>query len=318
MQYKFSLKGGSLSSTDVVMHKNDFLVRKSISAISEREFGFTRWYGQYKKMQRLSNNFPDLVPPPLNFVVKDETYSFTVPYYKNHYNAYDYLMDSESDPKNFAEKLFSALSNVWSETKPVPANWLKIYWNEEVILRIKYMFNNFSELIEERFFLLDGSEVQIPTMDTVWNIFEKNLPNSINLVETHGNLTLENILFDPKKNDIKFIDLYEENYFEIAINDISQLQQSCKYFYEARTCGKYVENELTIQCHFTASENLKQFDCLLEEFISSEVSNHEIKLMKLYAASQFFRMAPFKMAHSRTEAKYFFLLACKILGEIDD
>ncbi|MDC3090363.1 hypothetical protein OA340_00505 [Paracoccaceae bacterium] len=318
MQYKFSLKGGSLSSTDVVMNENDFLVRKSISAISEREFGFARWYGQYKKMQRLSNNFPDLVPSPLNFVVKDETYSFTVPYYNNHFNAYDYLTDSGSDPKKFAEQLFSALSNLWSETKPVPASWLKIYWNEEVILRIKYMFHSFSELIEEKVFLLDGDEVQIPTIDAVWNIFEKNLPKRISLVETHGNLTLENILFDPKRNDIKLIDLYDENYFDIAINDLSQLQQSCKYFYEARTSGKYVDDGLVIQCTFTASENLKQFATLLEEFVSSEVSNHEIKLMKLYAASQFFRMAPFKMARSRTEAKYFFLLACKILGEVDD
>ena len=70
MQYKFSLKGGSLSSTDVVIENNVCLVRKSISATSEREFGFTRWYGQYKKMQRLSDKFPDLVPSPHNFDVK--------------------------------------------------------------------------------------------------------------------------------------------------------------------------------------------------------------------------------------------------------
>ena len=211
MQYKFSLKGGSLSSTDVVIENNVYLVRKSISATSEREFGFARWYGQYKKMQRLSDKFPDLVPSPDNFDVKKDTYSFTVPYYQNHINAFEYLNDPESVPEQMAEHLFRVLDKLWSEPKSIPAKWLKIYWNEEVAFRLNFMLQNFSDLSEGKVFLLDSVPVRIPNMDNIWTIFEKHLPKNINLVESHGNLTLENILFDPKNNDIKFIDLYEEN-----------------------------------------------------------------------------------------------------------
>ena len=316
MEYKFSLKGGSLSSTDVVDHHGKLLVRKTISITNEREFGFYRWYGQYKKTMEMSKHFPEIIPIPDNFQVNDSTYSYTIPYYNNFINGYEYLRNPSADVEKFADQLFKILSNFRSRPRVIPGEWLKLYWNEEVALRLDFAFDNFEDIFEGNKLKIDGHPIVVPTKKYLWDCFNESLPKNINLINTHGNLTLENILYNPNNNKIMFIDLYEENYFDIAVNDISQLQQSCKYFYEERNNGVYEEFDLDINCSFSKPNNLNKFNEMLEQFIKKNIPNQEMKLLKSYAASQFFRMIPFKFHHSKVQAKYFFLLACQVMDDV--
>ena len=59
-------KGGSLSSTNLIEDRGELFVRKSVSLINNREYGFQRWYSQLKKLQRYSVMFPGLFPSVLN------------------------------------------------------------------------------------------------------------------------------------------------------------------------------------------------------------------------------------------------------------
>ena len=59
---KTKLKGGSLSSTSFCTENGLSFIRKKVSLVENREFGFYRWLSQLKKLQRLGNLFPDLFP----------------------------------------------------------------------------------------------------------------------------------------------------------------------------------------------------------------------------------------------------------------
>jgi len=315
MDYKFSLKGGSFSSTDVVEYKGELLVRKKISFSEDREYGFYRWYGQYKKMLSMSKKYPELIPAPNNFKVDDKTYSYTIPYYKDFINAYEYLNGPSANVEKFANGLFKILLKFQENVQNVPGDWLKLYWNEEVSLRIDFAYRYFKDIFDGKPYHIDGRVVEISTKEKLVSVFNSEIPININLVDTHGNLTLENILYNPKEDKILFIDLYEENYFDVAVNDISQLQQSCKYFYEDRNIANCKEIDRNVVCNFKSSKNLYLFNDLLEIFIHRNFSKQDEKLIKLFAASQFYRMIPFKFHHSKVHAKYFFLLACKIMED---
>ena len=47
-----TFKGGSLSSTLLMQDNKDMFVRKTVSLVENREYGYQRWYSQLKKLQR--------------------------------------------------------------------------------------------------------------------------------------------------------------------------------------------------------------------------------------------------------------------------
>ena len=46
------LKGGSLAGTYVITTSSGQYVRKEISLVENREYGYQRWYSQLKRLQR--------------------------------------------------------------------------------------------------------------------------------------------------------------------------------------------------------------------------------------------------------------------------
>ena len=62
---KIKLKGGSLNNTYLIHSDNFSYIRKSVSLVENREYGFQRWYSQLKKLQRYSVLYPELFPKVL-------------------------------------------------------------------------------------------------------------------------------------------------------------------------------------------------------------------------------------------------------------
>ena len=59
-----SLKGGSLSRTYWL--PDEKIVRKEISRVGNREYGFMRWYSQLMKLQQYNTLYPNLFPKVVN------------------------------------------------------------------------------------------------------------------------------------------------------------------------------------------------------------------------------------------------------------
>ena len=129
----------------------------------------------------------------------------------------------------------------------------------------------------------------------------------------HGNLTLENILYNPNNGSLMLIDPYAETYCDSIIGDISQIYQSCLsgYEYTLSYCDRhdfsifpYLESDLPLSYtrfynHFTASLSAYPF--------------LESDSIELFRASQFTRMFPFKVLKDTNLAFKFLLHGVDLL-----
>ena len=103
-------KGGSLSSTCLLEDGGKLFVRKSVSLVHNREYGFQRWYSQLKKLQKYSIMFPGLFPSVLNYGMTDNNAYFDMEFFKDAINAHQYINECNSQKK--VDTFFKSLINL--------------------------------------------------------------------------------------------------------------------------------------------------------------------------------------------------------------
>ena len=81
-----TLKGGSLSKTEVISDGTKKFVRKSISCIDNREYGLVRWQSQIRKLQLLNHFIPGSCVIVERVGVCDDFYYYDIPFYENSIN----------------------------------------------------------------------------------------------------------------------------------------------------------------------------------------------------------------------------------------
>ena len=165
-------------------------------------------------------------------------------------------------------------------------------------------------------FIYNGKEVEniCFSMDR-W--FEKLRKLTLNIVEcyTHGNLTLENILYIPENNKILFIDPYEENFIDCELLEISQLLQSSNAHYEILCNCQFEIKDREIVTNYTVPTGIREFNLKLIAWMSKVYSDVELELIRFFEITQFIRMIPFKLAVDPERAKLFYVLACSLSHE---
>lgn len=319
------LKGGSLSATymmqDVSLYNNKLFVRKEVSLKENREYGFQRWYSQLKRLQRYSIIFPGLFPSVLKYGSNDEFAYFDIEFIENAVNAYDYLANEKDSTQIdlFFDELKNRMNILHSVELDSCSDAMNLYIHEEVTQRIKDALNNteFAQFIEYDTVKFNNelvtsfyssSESYISMMNSTYTNNKETL--------SHGNLTLENILYIPTTNTIVFIDPYEENIIDSKLADYSQLLQSCNSKYEMLNASlpTVVNNEVaTIDCK---NYGLDYFNDLLHGFLSQSLSDNDYKSVRLLEISQFIRMLPFKSEVDPSKMILFYSLASKLFNDI--
>lgn len=300
------LKGGSLSTTQVIKNENNFYVRKKISISKEREYGLVRWHSQIRKLQILNIYLPDNILPIINMGYENDCYFFDIPYLQNSDNLYEALEKGIS-PKIIAKKIIN-LIKLMTKTKYVPFKGsLYVYILEEIkrpilkalnanetnMLRLDYIEQ---KLLQEK--LLNS----LKRVDLIAKKFEET-----ELFEclTHGNLTLENALWNYEDENIILIDPYGETYCETILGDISQLLQSSASGYEF--VNQLASNENLAINKYPSQKiphYLKEFSKELVNGIESETWYFKEATVLLHA-SQFTRMFPFKLEINPRQAALF-------------
>jgi hypothetical protein len=311
---KVMLKGGSLSSTFLCDNNGLKFIRKYISLQENREYGFVRWYSQLKKLQRFNTLYPTLCPKVLSSNVENNEAYFDLEYLSGYKDIKTIL--SENSTSDYQIKIMSdALKNAFKslhKTKidSIP-NLPYLYYVEEVEQKlndaIEVSRSNFFHLNE---YVYNGKVVKKDNLlKNLKEYFSKlSLPYECNI---HGNPTLENIIYSAEKNDIKFIDLYEESIIDSPLLDYSQVLQCSSSFYgfindrEVKADGNKVDFEKPIPDSFL------KFNRYFSEGLE------DITTIKILEATQFFRMLPFKcLAGDDDKAKYFYVHALYLLSEI--
>jgi hypothetical protein len=313
------LRGGSLNSTNLYDDDGIKIVRKQISVNADREYGYVRWYSQLKKLQRFSQIIPDLIPAVIDVGVTDNGVYFDIEYI----NALDiktlFLTTSFSDEKikEINASLWAAFDRLHQHTYKSNYSSLKLYFHEEVLRKINDA-RKFSEF--ENFYQIDNYNYlgkQVKGIKTILKSFKNFFDQPIdNECYIHGNPTLENILYS-EDTGIKFIDLYEEGIVDSKFMDYSQVLQCSSSYYGMINDGKICINENVVGREVHIPPELNKFNSFFNAEIKNRFSTKEYDLIKLFEATQFFRMLPFKCYAGNIEAaKYFYVHACDLVNRL--
>jgi len=209
------LKGGSLSRTIVIQDGGRKFVRKFISHKINREFGLVRWQSQIRKLQLLNKFVPQNSVAIEKIGLFGDDYFYDIPYYDNAINCYEALLDGENIDL-LAEEMAVLLSKMAAIEYGKNQGALNIYLSEEVRAPLEMAL----KAVNENSLTLTGSEMALFSdavsrgLVLVDDLLQDTKETALNESLTHGNLTLENVLWNKELRKIIMIDPYAETYCE--------------------------------------------------------------------------------------------------------
>ena len=317
------LKGGSLSETTLHMPIGRIpFVRKQVSIKENREYGFQRWYSQLKRLQRYEYMYPGKYPKILDYGCNADNAYFDIEYIEDATNIYEFLKINTNKEQIglMFDHLILAMDDIHRASFPSFEAALPLYLHEEISQKFAdCMINDhFRLLTQEKYIYFNGLPIEgiYSRLNEYRKLFVKCYRKPIENFN-HGNMTLENILYQQKSGRIVFIDPYEENIIDSKLADYSQIMQSCDAFYEF-----YNENDTVCEGNrlLTPSSHLPvgliHFQKLFLDFLKSGVSEEQYLVIRLLQVSQFIRMLPFKMVRDANKMMFFYGLASYLFDKI--
>ena len=226
-------------------------------------------------------------------------------------NAYEFLTkvvpEHEIDEIiKFKSRLVKAMERIHGIGIQTKKCNFHLYYKEEIERKLYDCQSNifFFDLIKHP--TVDFGGEFVPSFFHVMKEYEKiflviSSKNEIRETFSHGNMTLENIMYNRESGKITFIDPYEENIIDSKWCDYSQILQSCNSFYEV-----YNEGEPQF-----IPKQLLTFNKIFKEFLNED-SAYNSELVRLFEISQFIRMLPFKMTTDEKGMSFFYKYASKL------
>ena len=314
------LKGGSLNRTAVRSYDDGVsVVRKSVSRNGDREYGFVRWYSQFKRLQRYNTVFPGLFPHLVEVGKDDSSAFFDMEYIDGAVDVKRWLSEPQSDTdiRRLHECLWHAMDSLHEyATFESYDGSLGLYFEEEVGQRLRDAMTHapFRRFCENDTIVIDGERYEslLRNVDWLRDTFSRfRLDREC---YTHGNATLENILYVPSTGRVVFIDPYEENVVDCREAEYSQILQCSNQFYgfindrAVKVSGNEVAFEGQIPPAF------RSFNALFLAELRRRLPTEGMLIVRLLEASQFTRMLPFKiLAGHEDKAMYFYGVACRLV-----
>jgi hypothetical protein len=314
-QTKTRLKGGSLSGTYLLVgeggHKR---VRKDISLLENREYGFVRWHSQLKRLQRCGELFPGVFPKVLEVGREDSHAYFDMEFIEESISGFEFLAGNPSEPeiRSYFNALVETMDRLHGVRRGSSPKALDLYLFEEMErpLHICGEDAGFRSFLHHPTLFFNGVEVPsvMVSLPALYELAARDYRNAWECY-THGNLTLENTLWVPAERRIWFIDPYEENIADTVYNEYSQVLQSSNSLYEVyNSLPPSVEGN-RVRFALPPYPAIRRFNELFWEFLRERLTEAEIRIVKLYEISQFTRMLPFKLRVARDRMVSFYALA---------
>lgn len=310
-----SLKGGSLSRTYWL--PDEKIVRKEISRVGNREYGFMRWYSQLMKLQQYNTLYPNLFPKVVNVDSTSVEAWFDLEYLEGFRDIKSILSKdilSEEEIFKISQAVWKGLNTLHSIRKEPIAGAPKLYFIEEIQQKIEdaIKIKEFEDFFYYGTYHFNGEVVTdvggyLHVLKEYFSELENNDECNI-----HGNPTLENIMYSFEEDRVVFIDVYEESMWNTKYLDYAQVLQCSRSYY-----GLINDHNVHVKGINLSNPNddTNNFDTFNKHFIS-ELPEDKMKLIDILEASQFIRMLPFKLlAGDVDKAKYFYVHACKLFSK---
>ena len=313
------LKGGSLSSTYYLNAKNHEYISKEILRDENREYGFTRWYSQLKKLQRYNTLYPNLFPQVIDVGVDHNKAYFKIEYMKGFRDIKTILSnDTLTDEQIFrmSQAVWKGLNKLHSVTHdPIPGAG-KLYFEEEVQQKITdalavpefarfYSYGTY----EYHDNIVQGIGASINDLENFFS--ELTLIQEENI---HGNPTLENILYSFEEDRVVFIDVYDESMIDTRFLDYAQVLQCSRSHYGYINDNQVEISDVSVTHRLQIPKNFETFNYHFESGITEPRTK---EIVDIFEATQFIRMLPFKvLAGDIDKAKFFYVRACYLLSKV--
>ena len=319
---KTLLKGGSLAGTYLVESTSEKYVRKEIRTDQHREYGYQRWYSQMKRLQRYQALFPGLFPSILRTGFDDDVAFFDMEFLEGAVNCHDYLCTVQGH-KEVAEVLHAVvdcMNRMHSVVLPSSTEALDLYVQEEVRGKIAdcLLDEEFKKFYDHETIIFNNEEIlSIGSVMNEYLGFGKK--NYITPVEsfTHGNITLENMMYNPTEKRIYFIDPYDENIIDNIYNEYSQILQSSSSHYELYNHATPVIKGNNVEVNIEIPTGISVFNTMFTEgFMKDTLTSEEIAVTRFFEISQFMRMLPFKLHVDRNKMFLFYALGSKLFHDV--
>lgn len=311
---KTILKGGSLSQVSLMEpDMGTPFVRKQVSLTKNRAYGFQRWYSQLKRQERYTKLFPGIFPGVLNYGILSGTDAyFDMEYIANSMTVHDFLLTT-SDSKTIdevMEKLFITFDALHQNNWKGARNPIELYFHEEVVTKLWDCKGHpaFDKFEDADYIIFNGVEVKPITKQL--DKFRRYMTEYFTFTDqtfTHGNSTLENMLYVPSTKQIVFVDPYEENIIDSILCEYSQVYQSANSKYELYNAGTPIIKDYVVEMAIPDAPGLELFNLKFKRELSNRLRPDDLRLVDLLEISQFIRMLPFKMRGGAPDSMIFFL-----------
>ena len=315
------LKGGSLSGTYLCIPENGTpFVRKDVSLTKNREYGFQRWYSQLKRLQRYGDLFPGFFPKLIDYGRDKDLAYFNIEYIDGALTVHEFLKKTSNNhhiDEMFAQ-LVSVMEVMHKTNIPSCDSSFTLYVHEEIEQKIKACMKSdrFSEFSKHSEIIFNGTKVAglRHVLDEYTTMFKSVYKNPTETY-THGNLTLENILYHPLEKKIIFIDPYEENIIDSRVAEYSQILQSSNSLYELYNSATPTIEGNTVSLEVFAPMGLQYFNKIFNSYMKKILSDDQIKVVRLLEISQFARMLPFQMENDEDKMIFFYALGSHLFHQ---
>ena len=313
-------KGGSLSYTTLQNNNKKVFVRKSVSLTKNREYGFQRWYSQLKRIQRYNTLFPGLFPDLIDYGICGEFAYMDIEYFPDAVNVQEYIKNSkEYHIDDLFDSLICSMKSMHKKKIRGSSGSMELYLNEEIDQRLGDCMsdNNFTNFLKYDKIVFNGRKVKsfVKIVDEYKDMCRKYFCEPYERF-THGNITLENLLYIPKQRRVIFIDPYEENVIDSELAEYSQLLQSSNGKYEIYNSKDAQIRGNSIFLPIKDSLGINYFNSKLVSYLKSNFSTEDYIMIRLFEISQFIRMLPFKLAVDKTKMIFFYGLASYLYEEL--
>ncbi len=311
---KVRLKGGSLSGTWLCRPLGaEPFVRKDVSLTVNREYGFQRWYSQLKRLQRYESQFPGVFPKLLTYGREKDLAYFDIEFIPDAITVHEYL--TQTTNKAAIDRVLAELIRTMARMHQVElkstAAPIDLYIHEEIEVRIAACTGNpkFRAFTESGRVVFNGQEVPgLATAVDEFRAISREAYRHTTETFTHGNLTLENILYQPGTGRIIFIDPYEENVIDSVLAEYSQVYQSSNSKYELYNAATPRIEGNRADCVVPPNAGLEYFNERFTEFLNERHDKYDLTMIKLLEVSQYARMLPFKMEIDESKMLFFYAL----------
>lgn len=321
------LSANSFAKTYLIQEDNRVIVRKHIlkSSGEKHVHVLKRQRRDLERFNFLSDGFCPLV---LGERESSIDYFYDMEYLNGYIKAIDLPLKERQD---VVSKVLAKLnSDIYSLNKKINGDeWMTGFLNEKIYPKLTHfplLNDEFSAIIDSEVIAVNnkkyyGLKKALQLID-----FKDLLPSSLSVV--HGDLTLENVMFNCDTKEIKLIDMDGARIFDSRELDLGKMCQSIisKYDQWKEADGNLLIKEIDLNTgYFMAIEEYfnSNFKTSMEETLISSWSNilgePEDKIIKkccFYMATYFIRFVPFRLQLSKKHGIFALLMAAVWLNKL--